>query len=84
MNWLRDQHAAFVAPRRQKFLRHQIHAIVQRSHQAKIGGAVVALNLFVAVVPLQKYDGLPLAGLKAPVDSFRFGFHLGQEGRDSA
>src|SRR6202041_338234 len=73
------QHAALVPPGCQEFFCHQVHSVMQRSHQTEIGSAVVALNLFMAMVPLEKYDGLPFAGLEPPIDSFRFGLHLGKK-----
>src|ERR1700730_15089682 len=69
-----NQYAAFVVARRQKFLGNQIHAIVQGGYHAKIRCPEVAVDLFVVMLPLQEYDGFPLAVLKAPVDALRFGF----------
>ena len=31
------------------------------------------------MLPFQKYDGFPLAGLKVPIDSFRFSLHFREE-----
>jgi hypothetical protein len=71
-----DQHTAFVAPRREKLLRHQIHAVVQRCDHAHVGGAVVPLDFFMVVLVIQKYNGLPFAGLKPPINAFRFRFQF--------
>ena len=55
-----DQYAAFVAARGEELLGHQVHTVVQRGHQAEIGGAIVAFNLLVAMVPLEKTMGFHL------------------------
>ena len=65
--------------RGQELFGHQVHTVVQRSHEAQVGGAVEALDLAVAVVALAEDDGLPLRGLEAPVDALGFGVNLGQE-----
>ena len=71
-----DQHAVKIVARSHEFLRHQIHAVVQRRHQAEIGGAVIRQNLLVAVLAVQEHDGLPVAGLEAAVDAFGFLEHF--------
>ena len=71
-----DQHAAFVLARGQKFFRYQVHAVVQRGHQTKIGGSIVRSDLLVTVLSFQEDDGFPLAGLEAPIDPFRLSLHL--------
>ena len=74
-----DQHSALVPASCEKFLRDQVHAVMQRSDQAEIGCAVVRLNLLMAVLAIQKDDRLPLSALETPVDALRFGFHFGQQ-----
>src|SRR5450631_28617 len=71
-----NEHTALVVSRGHKFLRHQVHAIMQRGHQAQIRGAVIRLNLFVTVLPVQQDDRLPLIGLESPVDAVRLRLHL--------
>jgi hypothetical protein len=38
------QHAAFVVTRRDKFLGHQVHAIVQAAHHAEFSGTIVLVH----------------------------------------
>src|SRR5882762_5812758 len=52
---------------------------MQRSHQAEIRGAVIGLDLLMAVLALKEHDGLPLSSLEAPVNSFRLGLHFGEQ-----
>ena len=54
-----NQHALLVGARRHILLRHQVHPIVQGSHQAEVSGPVVGQDLFVAVVLRQEDDWLP-------------------------
>src|SRR5207248_8830008 len=75
----KNQNSLFVVPRGDKLLRHQVHPVVEGGHQAEIGRLVVALDLLVAVVPLQEDDWLPSARLEAPVDPFGLGFHVGKQ-----
>src|SRR5439155_5692810 len=62
-----------------KLLSDQVHPVVQGGHEVEICRLVVALDLLVAVMPLQEYDWLPPARLEAPVNSFGLGFHVSQQ-----
>src|SRR5215471_6263221 len=72
----KNQHAAFVLPRRDEFFRHEIHSIMKRSHQAEISGPIVGLNLLVAMLTIQEYDRLPMVCAEAPVDAVYLGLHF--------
>src|SRR5438128_12530937 len=74
-----DENSLFVPPCGDKLLSHKIHPVVQGCHQAEVGSAVVTLALLVAVLPLLEDDGLPIASLETPVDSFRLGFDVGKQ-----
>src|ERR1700732_2945629 len=74
-----DENAPFIPSRGQKFLGYEIHSIVQRRHQAEIGCAVIGLNLLMAVLALEKHNGVPLSSLETPIDAFRLGFHFGEQ-----
>ena len=74
-----DQRSLLIAPRRNVFLGDQIHPIVERSHQAKIGRPIVGLDFLVAVMPLAKHDRFPIVGAESPVDSLCLGFHFCQK-----
>ena len=55
------QDAVFVVARREVLLGHQVHAVVQRGHEAQIGGAVPAIHLFVVALTFDQDDRSPQA-----------------------
>ena len=57
---------------------------MQRRNQAEIRCPVILQNLLVTVVAVQEDDGLPIAGLEAAVDAFRFLNSLRPSTPDSA
>src|SRR2546421_111741 len=57
----------------------QVHSIVKGSDQAKIGLAIVGLDLLMVVMFVQEHDRLPTTGPKALVDAFGLLFHFDQE-----
>src|SRR5579864_9804016 len=72
-----NQHTTLVVPGGNEFLRYQVHPIVQRSYQAKIGGTVVVLDLLVAVVPVEQHNWLPLIRLESPIDTVGLCLYFG-------
>src|SRR5579871_1029604 len=71
-----NQDALIVGTRGDKFFRHQVHAVVQRSHQAEVGCTVVRQDFLVAVLAGQQDDRLPVTGLKTLIDPVGFASHL--------
>src|SRR5215469_6777267 len=74
-----NENSLFVVTRGDKFLGHQIHAVMQGRDDAEISSAIVADNFVVVHMPLQKHNGLPSARLETPVDSFRLGLNISQQ-----
>src|ERR1700733_3485229 len=64
-----DEDSLLIMTRRQKFLRHQIHAVVQGGDQAKIRNPVKTLDFLVAMLAFQENNGLQLTSLKPPIDA---------------
>src|SRR4051812_35817584 len=52
---------------------------MQGRDQTNVRSSVITFNLGVTMLPVQEDDGPPLACPKAPVDSFGFGFYVGEE-----
>ncbi len=71
-----DEDAVIHAPGCQILLGDEVHAVVERRHQADIGGAVIALHFFVAALALDELDGFPSRGFEFAVDSLDCFFHL--------
>ena len=59
-----------------EFLRHQVHPVMQRSHQAQVRYTIVRFDLVMVVVSFQKHDRLPVSGLESPIDAFRLALDL--------
>src|SRR5260370_6774277 len=74
-----QQHPLFVVTCSYELLCDQVHPVMQRCHQAKIGCTIVTRNLLMAVVPFQEDNRPPLATLEPPVDSVRLGFDIGEQ-----
>ncbi len=68
-----DQDPLFIVASGDEFLGHEIHAVMQRSDQAKRGSAVETDNLLMGVVPQERNDRPPAADAKAAVDAVGFG-----------
>src|SRR6202035_1184656 len=74
-----DENAPFIPSRGQKFLGYEIHSIVQRRHEAEIGGAIIGFNLLMAVLAFKEHNVRPLFSLEAPIDASRFSLHFGEQ-----
>ena len=68
-----DKSAAFIVTRSDEFLGYQVHAVMQGSDETDRGGAVVAEDFLVGVMPLQKHDRFPMRGGETGVDAVGFG-----------
>src|SRR5207248_644868 len=64
-----DQGSLTIGARSHILLGDQIHAVVERSHEAEMRRAVIRLNFIMAVLALEEHDGLPLAFLEAAIDA---------------
>src|SRR5436190_1369935 len=67
-----NQRSLLIVPRGYVLLGHQIHPVVKGRDQAKIGRAIIWLDLFVAVMPIQEYDRLPSTRAETAVDAIHF------------
>src|SRR6476646_9225312 len=67
-----NQRPLLIGPRGDELFGHQIHPVVKRCDQAKIGRAIIRLDLFVAVMPLQEYNRLPSTRAETAVDAIHF------------
>ena len=63
-----DQHALSIVARGDEFLRHQIHAVVQRRYHAHVGRAIAGEDVFDAVVRARQDNRLPVVGAVPGVD----------------
>src|SRR5262245_31820557 len=73
------EYSIIIFTRRHKLFGHKVHSIVQRGDQAEIRGPVESSNFLVAMMPLAKHNWFPIIGTESPINSLRFGLHLGQE-----
>ena len=67
-----NQDAAVVLAGGDKLLGDKIHAVVQRRDQTQRCGTVEPLNFLMRMMPFQKHDWFPAAGLKTRIDTVSF------------
>src|ERR1017187_8468855 len=65
-----DKHSALVASGGDEFLRHKVHAIVQRGYQTQIGGTVIGLDQIGAAPVKQLRISTPRSSPLAATNSF--------------